>query len=417
MLAFLFCVSNTMNAQWLALPIPPSVMSGSLGGTISLPDAILPCGNNKIVYTSYRYYSPSSGGSVFMCISKDDLSSSSISFTTNSGFGNTNLFNLNAYNDSTFSYCLIEGGFFKLYYTDNNFYTRTQMFGVASDATAISPNYVYGINQSTVVCRSNKIGSQGNCSAISNYTAKPNKLNFINDSVGFTLANFTSYTNKSTLIKSTNYGITWSPTLVDSVDGIVDYHISKHGDIYLLKKSGSVFKSTDTGASFTPLTSAPLGTYTCIHFANSTTGFIGGKNGVLLKTQDGGINWTSETSNTTQQINAIYTFNNDASYFVDANKRVYKSNQALGVTEESEGGSDLFVFPNPAIHELTIQYNSISSNEVKIEVVDISGRIVINSEFINKCKLNVSNLSDGIYIVRVVENNRIMKTKKVIISK
>lgn len=64
----------------------------------------------------------------------------------------------------------------------------------------------------------------------------------------------------------------------------------------------------------------------------------------------------------------------------------------------------LSVFPNPASDEVTVAFNT-SKEKTNIEVFDIQGRLVyIDTDDReigeNKIKLNTSNFSAGIYIVR-----------------
>jgi hypothetical protein len=69
-----------------------------------------------------------------------------------------------------------------------------------------------------------------------------------------------------------------------------------------------------------------------------------------------------------------------------------------------DNNSKLSVFPNPAIDEVTVLFNA-NKEKTNIEVFDIQGRLVYvdtDDREIgkNKIKLNTSNFSAGIYIVR-----------------
>ncbi len=74
---------------------------------------------------------------------------------------------------------------------------------------------------------------------------------------------------------------------------------------------------------------------------------------------------------------------------------------------ENENISAVNIFPNPAINSLSIVYNLNSSEDVSIEILNNVGQIVMfeslknQSSGIHKNKLDVSNLSAGMYFVNI----------------
>ena len=79
------------------------------------------------------------------------------------------------------------------------------------------------------------------------------------------------------------------------------------------------------------------------------------------------------------------------------------------------------LYPNPATEELNILFKLVNGNSMKtIEVMDITGRIIISKQAIVNSgdieKINVSELSQGVYMVKIKDANsevveRIVKTK------
>jgi arabinogalactan endo-1,4-beta-galactosidase len=76
---------------------------------------------------------------------------------------------------------------------------------------------------------------------------------------------------------------------------------------------------------------------------------------------------------------------------------------SVNPTEQS-----LYIFPNPVVSELHIQFNAVSTSDLRIEIVDVQGRIV--KTFSGKSKagnnnltLNIdkSNIIDGMYILKL----------------
>lgn len=89
--------------------------------------------------------------------------------------------------------------------------------------------------------------------------------------------------------------------------------------------------------------------------------------------------------------------------------------------EESEIGNSTFeFFPNPALNTLNIKSNLNSKKNTKIEITDISGRIIFKS----KCNFNaegiysiyVSEFSPGIYFARIDYEDQISKPIKIVIE-
>jgi len=83
-----------------------------------------------------------------------------------------------------------------------------------------------------------------------------------------------------------------------------------------------------------------------------------------------------------------------------------------GINALSNGEITLGVYPNPTSGDLTVEF---ANGLVKtIEVMDLTGRIVLsNATSDDKIKLNLSNLSKGIYYVRVKSDNKV-EVKKIV---
>ncbi|NJM79555.1 MAG: T9SS type A sorting domain-containing protein [Flavobacterium sp.] len=84
---------------------------------------------------------------------------------------------------------------------------------------------------------------------------------------------------------------------------------------------------------------------------------------------------------------------------------------------------NILAYPNPAIAELTIEFNAIEENgEVKsLEIYNYNGLKVINPTITSKDKnskiIDVSNFENGIYIIEITYENGKTSTKKIMVSK
>ena len=80
------------------------------------------------------------------------------------------------------------------------------------------------------------------------------------------------------------------------------------------------------------------------------------------------------------------------------------------IAEQTNTNSNINVFPNPANNILTIQSTTLLKNN-RIEIADITGKVMINYNFTNTSnsdKIDISGLSEGIYIYIIYNNNNIV---------
>lgn len=83
---------------------------------------------------------------------------------------------------------------------------------------------------------------------------------------------------------------------------------------------------------------------------------------------------------------------------------------ALGVvgTVEMTQNLDWTISPNPASHYIAL--NGLDETSIEsILVIDMSGKIVSNSQFVNN--ISVSDLTEGMYFVRIIRNGKVEQQK------
>jgi hypothetical protein len=93
----------------------------------------------------------------------------------------------------------------------------------------------------------------------------------------------------------------------------------------------------------------------------------------------------------------------------------------LSTKELMNSNIGLVVYPNPASNDVFISFDNQSGNAMSIELVDQLGRVVYSTSEIqiigfNTIALNSSNVSDGMYSVRLQSGNNSI-TKRIIIRK
>lgn len=96
---------------------------------------------------------------------------------------------------------------------------------------------------------------------------------------------------------------------------------------------------------------------------------------------------------------------------------VQKNFDIVGVNENHYSSITLSVFPNPASN--FINFSTSSLDAVKIIVFDLTGKTLATEPMeMGKAKMNLNNLSSGVYMYHVVDkNNQILKADKFNISK
>lgn len=113
-------------------------------------------------------------------------------------------------------------------------------------------------------------------------------------------------------------------------------------------------------------------------------------------------------------------------YGVAANRKVNSINEATtvysgttGITENEFKQMNISIFPNPASDLIAIQLSNLVEDDLLVELLDISGKLV-NSTKVNKgstiAYFDVQTVYAGTYFIRI-SNNSLNTTKKVIITK
>ncbi|AJR04777.1 T9SS type A sorting domain-containing protein [Siansivirga zeaxanthinifaciens] len=86
----------------------------------------------------------------------------------------------------------------------------------------------------------------------------------------------------------------------------------------------------------------------------------------------------------------------------------------LSVNNNEAVANDIKLFPNPAKNTLQVKsLNTITS----INIYDITGKLVFNSNKIFDGKVDISNLNSGIYLARIEDSNRNYSVKKLVVTK
>jgi len=114
-----------------------------------------------------------------------------------------------------------------------------------------------------------------------------------------------------------------------------------------------------------------------VWFTDSATGYAVGTGGTILKTTDGG---------------------------------------TVFIEEPKSPGTAMTLYPNPATKTITITSNSKLSGETLITIFNMKGEQVKVARFQNQnlAEIDVSNLTKGVYIVKIQTRGEVERKKLVI---
>lgn len=86
-----------------------------------------------------------------------------------------------------------------------------------------------------------------------------------------------------------------------------------------------------------------------------------------------------------------------------------------GIAQKSENGNKLYLFPNPAVDFVNLNLQH-PVNNASLFIYNMAGQVVkeINWEYANKMTVDVSTLTDGVYLTRLVWDNDMVSSKLII---
>ena len=84
-------------------------------------------------------------------------------------------------------------------------------------------------------------------------------------------------------------------------------------------------------------------------------------------------------------------------------------------TNENDLNKSKTVYPNPVKDFLTVDFNAKKLNNARYQFFDATGRIIKSGNLTNmKNEINTSALSPGMYLLSILENEKTIKTFKII---
>jgi hypothetical protein len=80
---------------------------------------------------------------------------------------------------------------------------------------------------------------------------------------------------------------------------------------------------------------------------------------------------------------------------------------------------DIEIYPNPADNQLNIAFSAKDNVDLNISLIDISGRAIMQNMYsansgTNLIKIDINNISRGIYFLNIMENNSSLNYKVIV---
>lgn len=241
-------------------------------------------------------------------------------------------------------------------------------------------------------------------------------------SVSFT-SNTTGYTcgTSGKIYKTTDGGSTW--TLQNS--GVTNYlyDILFTDDLvgFAVDSRKTLLNTTDGGNTWNKLipSARPMLQLYSICFTTPQNGYIVGEKGTLIETTDGGLNWAFSNLPFYDNVKSVASGNPHTTIAVGwygTILRKYTGPEEYPISEGDYGGTtnivvdnawSFNVFPNPFSNAITIEGLTTSSQNINIQLFDMSGTMVYDAKIVRinneAMTLNTSNLKTGVYLLRITD--------------
>ena len=92
---------------------------------------------------------------------------------------------------------------------------------------------------------------------------------------------------------------------------------------------------------------------------------------------------------------------------------------ALPYGELASDASEIFVYPNPATDYLMIDISELETTELNIELIDLTGKVLMNKLFTSNTgtiQMNLSDIPAGMYLIKTTDNFGLTKTQQLFIE-
>jgi photosystem II stability/assembly factor-like uncharacterized protein len=299
-----------------------------------------------------------------------------------------------------------------------------------------SESEIWAVGDSGLILNSTDYGLTWNQSSIIN--KRLNSIGF-KDSIGIIVG------NDGTLLKSINNGVNWtienSTTTNDLYSLCItpNYAYALSGwtsdelDFYYYFDASEILKTDDFTNWSTIFVGSVIPGLSRMFFVNDSTGFnlssnctTNGDCGIIIrKSDDFASNWGLSFDNWNPPVGSVGIEYSDLFFINDTIGYALCGNNILKTTDggtlvnikKIENSPLINMYPNPLTTEI-LNFEINNNAIVGLEIYDFSGKLLIETILSNSQeKLNLSNLNNGIYLVKLFYGSNQYETKKLTILK
>ena len=236
-------------------------------------------------------------------------------------------------------------------------------------------------------------------------------VHFVNANLG------TAIGDNGAIRRTTNGGTTWSVVTGAPSTYLNDIFFLDANIGFIVGGQGTILKTTNGGANWAAMSSGTTEWLDAVCFRNEQEGYVGGTSGFMMKTTNGGLTWTTEDNPfyfSTQHINDI-AWKTDHYLVIGDAGNITRSGADVGINDAASEGPVFDLRPNPASSSVTIRTREQMNGVRKVRVFDIGGALVRTVNLLtDQDQLDVTDLSDGLYLVEVHAGASVARQKLVV---
>ncbi len=229
------------------------------------------------------------------------------------------------------------------------------------------------------------------------------------------------------IYRSTDQGESWLHIYSTGPGTISDFKFLSRETGFAINWSGDVYKTTDGGYSWRSTHLSDFCRLHDINFIDAGNGYIVGDDGKIFYSSDMGESWLPQSSGINQNLNSIIFLSDRLAYITGDFGAILRTTTggfvSVKTTSDAPAQFRLYQnFPNPFNPSTKIKFNLQSDIRVRLEIFDISGRLVKNlvNDFFYagtyEITFNGTAFSSGVYLLSLKAGSDRM-TKKLILLK
>lgn len=411
-ISFLF-INASCFSQWNNFLTLSTFISMGNYGTFTDANFISP---GSGMYGYYRYWSPSSGFSIWLKSTSDTGNTWSLVYSDQDlGIATYSIDVVRS--QSTYYHIWNWQGFIRIFKSSNNGGTWSNINasagGYHQDFSAIDSSHFYLLYSDYSQSKYFLNKYDGAITLIDSFINEyPRTMFFADTAIGYIAASTPQSSKAHLILKTTSGGTNWSPVYSDTAVNITKMYFLSLDTGYAAGYLGKMLKTINGGTNWQYLNTGVTAKLNTLYFINDSIGFAAGDSGTIIRTTDGGNSWSQDSTWTHASFRRIFFFDDSLGYAI-TDGSVYRTNLYVdvGVWEPLRNEKDnLSIYPNPVMSNLTV--NNRDAIIEQIEIYNLFGEKVYHTEVRrHKSEIDVSGLRSGIYFVMAKSKDGLMTAK------